>query len=195
MIHHINGKLVEKSSTYVVIECQGVGYEINISLNTYSKIGDEEALKLYTFLQVKEDSHTLWGFADKKEKALFKLLISVSGIGGNIARTMLSTLTPEEIMDAILSDDVATIKAVKGIGPKTAQKTIIELRDKVQQIHQFDDKKIPVKNSSSVKDEAIAALETLGFQRKAIQKVVDVIVKQDPNLPVETILKQALKKL
>ena len=164
MIAHISGRLVEKSTTNVVIECQGVGYDINISLYTLSKISEGEQLKLFTFLQVKEDSHTLWGFIDKLERELFKLLISVSGIGGNIARTMLSTFAPTEIINAIATEDVAVIKSVKGVGPKTAQRVIIDLKDKVNKIHKVDGEKL--QSTSNVKEEALAALETLGFNRK-----------------------------
>ena len=193
MIAHISGRLVEKSTTNVVIECQGVGYDINISLYTLSKISEGEQLKLFTFLQVKEDSHTLWGFIDKLERELFKLLISVSGIGGNIARTMLSTFAPTEIINAIAAEDVAVIKSVKGVGPKTAQRVIIDLKDKVNKIHKVDGEKL--QSTSNVKEEALAALETLGFNRKMAQKVVDSIVASEPDLSVENILKQALKKL
>ena len=193
MIAHISGRLVEKSTTNVVIECQGVGYDINISLYTLSKISEGEQLKLFTFLQVKEDSHTLWGFIDKLERELFKLLISVSGIGGNIARTMLSTFAPTEIINAIATEDVAVIKSVKGVGPKTAQRVIIDLKDKVNKIHKVDGEKL--QSTSNVKEEALAALETLGFNRKMAQKVVDSIVASEPDLSVENILKQALKKL
>ncbi len=193
MIAHISGRLVEKSTTNVVIECQGVGYDINISLYTLSKISEGEQLKLFTFLQVKEDSHTLWGFIDKLERELFKLLISVSGIGGNIARTMLSTFAPTEIINAIATEDVAVIKSVKGVGPKTAQRVIIDLKDKVNKIHKVDGEKL--QSTSNVKEEALAALETLGFNRKMAQKVVDGIVASEPDLSVENILKQALKKL
>ena len=134
MITQIKGKLVEKNPTDVVIECNGVGYQIHISLNTYSKISSNENLQLYTHLQVKEDSHTLYGFADKAEREIFRLLISVSGIGASIARTMLSSLEPVQIRDAIASSDVATIQSVKGIGAKTAKRVIIDLKDKILKI-------------------------------------------------------------
>ncbi len=125
MITHLNGKLVEKNPTYVIIECNGVGYFLHISLNTFAKIPDAEALKLYTYLNVKEDSHTLFGFADKVEREIFKLLISVSGVGPSIGRTMLSSMTPEQIQHAIASEDVVTIQSVKGIGAKTATNLIL----------------------------------------------------------------------
>ncbi|MFL2637291.1 MAG: Holliday junction branch migration protein RuvA, partial [Flavobacteriaceae bacterium] len=131
MITHIKGRLVEKSPTELVIDCNGIGYLVNISLNTFSLLSDSEAISLYTHLQVKEDSHTLFGFFDKSERNLFRKLISVSGIGASTARTMLSSLNPQEIQRAILTENVSTIQSVKGIGLKTAQRVIIELKDKV----------------------------------------------------------------
>lgn len=193
MITQIKGKLVEKNPTDVVIECNGVGYQIHISLNTYSKISSNENLQLYTHLQVKEDSHTLYGFADKAEREIFRLLISVSGIGASIARTMLSSLEPVQIRDAIASSDVATIQSVKGIGTKTAQRVIIDLKDKILKIYDIDE--VFTKQDNTNKDEALSALEVLGFARKQAEKVVDKIVKTEPNLSVESIIKNALKNL
>jgi len=131
MINYLKGKLVEKNPTYVVIECSGIGYKVNISLYTFSKITDNELLKLETHLVVKEDAHTLFGFFDKTEKAVFKLLISVSGVGPSTARTMLSSMTPKQIQEAIASNDVATVQSAKGIGAKTAQRLILDLKDKI----------------------------------------------------------------
>ena len=193
MITQIKGKLVEKNPTDVVIECNGVGYQIHISLNTYSKISSNENLQLYTHLQVKEDSHTLYGFADKAEREIFRLLISVSGIGASIARTMLSSLEPVQIRDAIASSDVATIQSVKGIGAKTAQRVIIDLKDKILKIYDIDE--VFAKQDNTNKDEALSALEVLGFARKQAEKVVDNIVKTEPDLSVESIIKNALKNL
>ena len=193
MIKQIKGKLVEKNPTDVVIECNGVGYQIHISLNTYSKISSNENLQLYTHLQVKEDSHTLYGFADKAEREIFRLLISVSGIGASIARTMLSSLEPVQIRDAIASSDVATIQSVKGIGAKTAQRVIIDLKDKILKIYDIDE--VFAKQDNTNKDEALSALEVLGFARKQAEKVVDKIVKTEPDLSVESIIKNALKNL
>ncbi|EIJ38719.1 Holliday junction branch migration protein RuvA [Galbibacter orientalis] len=193
MITQIKGKLVEKNPTDVVIECNGVGYQIHISLNTYSKISSNENLQLYTHLQVKEDSHTLYGFADKAEREIFRLLISVSGIGASIARTMLSSLEPVQIRDAIASSDVATIQSVKGIGAKTAQRVIIDLKDKILKIYDIDE--VFAKQDNTNKDEALSALEVLGFARKQAEKVVDKIVKTEPDLSVESIIKNALKNL
>ena len=141
MITQIKGRLVEKSPTELVIDCNGIGYLVNISLNTYSLLSESESISLYTHLQVKEDSHTLFGFFEKTERNLFRKLISVSGIGASTARTMLSSLSPDEIQRAILSENVTTIQSIKGIGLKTAQRVIIELRDKVAVLGDVDDSK------------------------------------------------------
>lgn len=193
MITHLNGKLVEKNPTYVIIECNGVGYFLNISLNTYAKIPDSEALKLYTYLNVKEDSHTLFGFADKVEREIFKLLISVSGVGPSIGRTMLSSMTPEQIQHAIASEDVATIQSVKGIGAKTAHRVIIDLRDKIVKTYEISEDS--TSNNNTIKDEALSALEVLGFSRKQVEKLVQKIIQEAPDTTLENIIKQALKNL
>lgn len=193
MIAHIQGRLVEKTPTDVVIECNGVGYFINISLHTFSQIPDGENLKLFTFLQVREDAHTLYGFVEKQERELFKLLISVSGVGANTARTMLSSLQPEQIIQAIASNDVASIQSVKGIGVKTAQRVILDLKDKVLKIYDLED--VSVVSNNTNKDEALSALEVLGFNRKSAGKIVDKIIKEVPNASVEELIKQALKSL
>jgi holliday junction DNA helicase RuvA len=194
MIHHLNGRLIEKNPTYVVIDCNGVGYFVHISLHTYSLINsDSEALKLYTHLQVKEDSHTLFGFIEKTERELFRLLISVSGVGASTARTMLSSLEPKQIMDAIASGDAATVQSIKGIGAKTAQRVILDLKDKVLKV--FGEGEVFVSQSNTNKEEALSALETLGFSRKPAEKVVDKIMKENADPTVETIIKLALKNL
>jgi holliday junction DNA helicase RuvA len=193
MITHIQGKLVEKTPTEIVIECNGVGYSINISLHTYSLIPESENLRLYTHLQVKEDSHTLYGFVEKQERELFRLLISVSGIGANIARTMLSSLAPSNIIQAIASNDVGTVQSIKGIGVKTAQRVILDLKDKVLKVYSLDE--VSTSNYNTNKEEALSALEVLGFTRKASEKVIDKIVNENPNATVENIIKQALKNL
>ena len=138
MIAHLQGRLVEKSPTEVVIDCNGVGYQVNISLHTFSLIPDSESIKLYTFLQVKEDAHTLFGFVEKAERELFKLLISVSGVGAGTARTMLSSLDPKQIIHSIGSADVATIQSIKGIGAKTSQRVILDLKDKVLKVYDLE---------------------------------------------------------
>lgn len=193
MITHLEGKLVEKNPTDVVIDCNGVGYFINISLHTFSQIPDREHLKLYTYLQVREDSHSLYGFSSKTEREIFKLLISVSGIGANTARTMLSSLTPDQVKEGIASEDVAMIQSVKGIGAKTAQRVIIDLKDKVLKVYGMDEVSV-VKNNTN-KDEALSALDVLGFNKKQSEKVVDRILKAQPDAHVEQIIKDALKNL
>ena len=193
MITHIQGKLVEKNPTNVVIDCNGAGYLINISLHTFSQIPDKELLKLFTHLQVKEDSHTLFGFCTLAEREIFRLLISVSGIGASITRTMLSSLTPKQVRDGIASEDVALIQSVKGIGLKTAQRVIIELKDKVLKIYDIDE--VAPSGSNTNKDEALSALEVLGFAKKQSGRIVEKIISGQPDANVETIIKEALKNL
>ncbi|MEJ6792374.1 MAG: Holliday junction branch migration protein RuvA [Lacinutrix sp.] len=193
MITHIKGKMLEKNPTDVVIDCNGVGYLLNISLNTFSQISAKENIQLYTHLQVKEDSHSLYGFVTKSERDVFRLLISVSGIGTNTARTMLSSLTPKQIREGIATEDVALIQSVKGIGAKTAQRVIIDLKDKIIKIYDIDE--VSVNRSNTNKDEALSALEVLGFAKKQAERVVDKIVIAEPEARVEAIIKQALKKL
>jgi len=194
MITHIKGKLIEKSPTSVIIEVNGIGYLINISLNTFSAIPDQESLKLYTHLQIKEDSHTLFGFYSRKEREIFRLLISVSGIGASIARTMLSSLSPEQIIQGISIGDSAMIQSVKGIGLKTSQRVIIELKDKVLKIYDLDDK-ISFQNNNTAKEEALSALEVLGINKKTSEKLVDKIILDNAEASVELIIKEALKNL
>ena len=193
MITHIRGKLVEKNPTYTIIECNGIGYFLNISLHTFSKIPDSEAVKLYTYLSVKEDSHTLFGFCDKVEREIFKLLISVSGVGPSIARTMLSSMTPEQIQHAIASEDVAVIQSVKGIGAKTAQRVIIDLKDKIVKTYELSGDSM--QSGNTIKEEALSALEVLGFSRKQVEILVQKIVQETPDTAVEDIIKRALKNL
>ena len=193
MITHLSGKLVEKNPTYIIIECHGVGYFLNISLHTFSLLPSDENIKIYTHLQVKEDSHTLFGFMEKAERELFLLLISISGIGPSIARTMLSSLNPTQVRDAIANGEVATIQAIKGIGAKTAQRVIVELKDKVLKVQDMDEVSLPSNNTT--KEEALSALEVLGFNRRQSEKVVDRVLSQDTSLSVEDIIKQALKNL
>lgn len=193
MIAHIQGKLVEKTPTEVVIDCNGVGYHIHISLHTYSLLPATDFVKLFTFLQVKEDSHSLFGFVEKSERELFKLLLSVSGIGASIARTMLSSLDPKQIIHAIGSGDVATIQSSKGIGGKTAQRVILDLKEKVLKIYDLDE--ISISSHNINREESLSALEVLGYQRKASEKIVDKIILDNPSATVEMIIKQALKNL
>jgi Holliday junction DNA helicase RuvA len=193
MIAHLQGKLVEKSPTQVVIDCGGVGYHVNISLHTYSLLPATDFIKLFTHLQINEDAHTLFGFVEKSEREIFKLLLSVSGIGASIARTMLSSLDPKQITNAIASGDVVTIQSIKGIGSKTAQRVILDLKEKVLKLYDLDE--VSMSQSNTNRDEALSALEVLGFVRKASEKIVEKIIKEAPDSSVEYIIKQALKNL
>ncbi|MFK8296897.1 Holliday junction branch migration protein RuvA [Capnocytophaga cynodegmi] len=194
MITQLQGKLVEKNPTYVVIDCSGVGYFVNITLHTFSSLPDSEFIKLYTHLQIKEDSHTLYGFSTKVEREIFVLLLSVSGVGANTARTMLSSLTATHVRSAVINGDVVSIQSVKGIGAKTAQRVILDLKEKMVKLQDFEDVSVTAPNTN--KEEALAALEVLGFARKQSEKVVDKIVKSvSGEISVEEIIKQALKNL
>ena len=193
MIAHLQGKLVEKTPTQVVIDCGGVGYHVNISLHTYSLLPATDFIKLFTHLQIKEDAHTLFGFVEKSEREIFKLLLSVSGIGASIARTMLSSLDPKQITNAIASSDVVTIQSIKGIGNKTAQRVILDLKEKVLKLYDLDE--VSMSQSNTNRDEALSALEVLGFVRKTSERIVEKIIKEAPESSVEYIIKQALKNL
>lgn len=193
MIAHLQGKLVEKSPTQIIIDCGGVGYHVNISLHTYSLLPNTDFIKVYTHLQIKEDAHTLFGFVEKSEREIFKMLLSVSGIGASIARTMLSSLDPKQITNAIASGDVVTIQSIKGIGSKTAQRVILDLKDKVLKLYDLDE--VSMSQSNTNRDEALSALEVLGFVRKTSERVVEKIIKEDPEASVESIIKKALKNL
>lgn len=193
MIDHLRGKLVEKNPTYVVVECHGVGYFLNISLHTFSLLKDEENIHIYTHLLVKEDSHTLFGFVERSEREVFRLLISVSGVGSSTARTMLSSLSPTDVRDAIANGDVASIQAVKGIGAKTAQRVILDLKDKILKVYDMGEVSLQTNNTN--KEEALSALEVLGFARRQSEKVVEKVLSQDTSLSVENIIKRALKNL
>ena len=193
MITHLKGKLIEKNPTNIVVECNGVGYSVNISLHTFSQLPSGEHVKLFIHLQVREDSHTLFGFSSKVEREVFRLLISVSGVGASIARTMLSTLSPEQVMEAITQNNIAAIQSVKGIGAKTAQRVVLDLKDKIIKIYGLDE--VSLASGNTNRNEALSALETLGFARKQTEKICDDIVNKNPNASVETIIKQALKNL
>ncbi|MCJ8210687.1 Holliday junction branch migration protein RuvA [Mucilaginibacter sp. RS28] len=194
MYDYIEGRLVFKSPAYAVLDVGGVGYHINISVHTYGKLGDSTKFKLYTWLYVKEDAHALYGFADEGERRLFLHLISVSGIGPNTARMMLSSITPEEIQEAIVKGHVPTIQRIKGIGPKSAQRLILELQDKLKK--DGYDTLIAVPVNQTVKDEALSALVMLGFARNVAEKVLDAEIKrQSGSLNVEQLIKAALRSL
>ncbi len=193
MITQLRGRLVEKNPTYVVVDCNGVGYFLHISLTTFGSLPEEELITIYTHLSVKEDSHTLFGFCTKIEREIFRLLISVSGIGPSTARTMLSSMSPEELQQGIASENVALIQSVKGIGAKTAQRLILDLKDKVLKIFDMEEISTVVHNTS--KEEALSALEVLGYVRKQSEKVLDKILKEEPNSTIENLIKKALKNL
>lgn len=193
MITQIIGRLVEKTPTQVVIDCNGVGYAVHISLHTFSQIGNDESIKLFTHLQIREDAHTLFGFHTPMERSVFLLLLSVSGIGASTARTMLSSLEPHQIQRAIISEDLNTIKSVKGIGLKTAQRVLIELKDKMMNL--FDGEEIQILGNNTIKDEALSALEVLGYSRKQSERIVDRIIQSTPDCSVEELIKEALNKL
>jgi len=193
MISFIKGRLVEKTPTEVIVDVNGVGYQINISLHSYSLLPADELITLYTYLQIKDDAHTLFGFVQKLEREIFKLLISVSGIGANTARNMLSYIHPNELLQAIATEDVKTIQSIKGIGLKTAQRVIIDLKDKVLKMKDIDEISVVAHNTNA--DEALSALEVLGFVRKTAEKAVKKIVEQHPEAKVEEIIKLALKNL
>lgn len=191
MIHHLNGKLVEKHPTKLILECNGIGYEVKISLNTFSQIKSNEAIFIFTQLIVREDAHLLYGFATKEEREMFLHLISVSGIGPNTAMIMLSSLVTDEIAHAILIEDVKTIQSIKGIGAKTAQRVIIDLKDKVSKIN-FSSENIFAQGNTN-KFDAFNALVSLGFDKKNVDKALEKI--DTGNETVEQLIKEALKTL
>ena len=194
MYDYISGKLVSKNPSHVVIDAGGVGYHINISVNTYSRLGTDESCKLYIWQHVKEDALTLYGFADDGERRLFMHLISISGIGPNTGRMMLSSITPAEIQAAIVSGNVSLIQRIKGIGPKSAQRIILELQDKLRKEGPDTLTVVPV--NKTAKDEALTALVMLGFARNAAEKVLEQEMnKNSGDLTVEQLIKFALKTL
>lgn len=193
MITQITGKLIEKNPTHVVIDCSGIGYLLHISLQTFSKLPNNELVTLYSHLSIREDAHTLYGFVDKLEREIFRLLTSVSGVGPSTARTMLSSMDTEEIQQAIASENVSVIQSVKGIGAKTAQRVIVDLKDKIVKMGDFTEVLAATNNTN--KEEALSALEVLGFSRKQSDKIVSSVVKENPEASVELVIKLALKNL
>ena len=191
MIGRLNGRLIEKNPTDLLIECGGVGYEVKISLNTFSQLGSDEAVQVFTKLIVREDAHILYGFANKEEREMFNHLVSVSGIGPNTAMIMLSSLVPDEIAQAILTEDVATIQKIKGIGTKTAQRVIIDLKSKVSKM-ELSSENIFTSNNRNRFD-ALNALVSLGFDKKSAEKVLDKI--DTGSRSVEELIKDALRNL
>ena len=193
MYAFISGKIAEITPAYAIIDNHGVGYFINITLNTFTAIGEQPEVKLYTHLQVLEDAHNLFGFYTSKERDMFELLISVSGVGCNTARLILSSLTVNELSTAIANEDIKTIQAVKGIGSKTAQRIIVDLKDKVKKTEYTEEIVETVDNT--VKNEALSALVILGFNKNAASKALDKLLKQSPDTPVEVLIREALKLL
>ena len=193
MFAFITGKVVEKSPTFVILDNHGIGYFVNITLNTFTAIGEKEEVRLYVHEQILEDAHNLFGFSTAKERDLFELLISVSGVGCNTARLILSSLTVNELSNAIANDDVKTIQSVKGIGAKTAQRIVIDLKDKLKKTDLPTE--IFVAADNTIKNEALSALTILGFGKTAIEKALDKLLKQMPEASVETLIKEALKIL
>ena len=190
MISHINGRLIEKTPTYVVIDCNGVGYKLNISLQTYSAIQTENC-KLLTHLSIKEDAHTLYGFHTSDERELFRQLISVSGVGPSTARMILSTYSAEEIVHYIISADVAAIQNVKGIGGKTSQRIIIDLKDKVGKGKEVSD--LLFTQDNTIKEEALSALLALGFTKKVAEKKMEQVIKNhNGDITVEDLVRKSL---
>lgn len=197
MIEYLRGELTELTPATAIIECCGVGYETSITLNTYSALQDKKEVKVYIYEVIREDTHQLFGFSNKQERELFLLLISVSGIGGNTARTILSAFTVNELCEAIFTGNEAAIKSVKGIGLKTAQRVIIELKDKIKGIGSGAQSSVatPLLPDNDVMDGAVSALIMLGFPSAATNKVVQAIVKSEPTATVEQVIKMALKQL
>lgn len=193
MYAFISGKITEITPAYVIVDNHGVGYFISITLNTFAAIGEQTEVKLYTHLQVLEDAHNLFGFYTSKERDMFELLISVSGVGCNTARLILSSLTVDELSNAIANEDVRTIQAVKGIGSKTAQRIVVDLKDKVKKA-EYVEEIVGVVNNT-VKSEALSALVILGFSKNAASKALDKLLKQSPDASVEELIREALKLL
>ena len=193
MITYIKGRLIEKSPTKIIVESNGIGYEINISLNTYEQIPDDENIKIFTYLQRKEDSDILFGFSSKSERSIFQQLISISGIGPSTARTILSSISPAEIQEAVWEEDVERIKSIKGIGLKTAQRLIIELKDKVEL---FDKKDIDLSSENlDIKKEALLALSVLGFNKSKYEKIVSKLYFENKDIELQELIKRSLNKL
>jgi Holliday junction DNA helicase RuvA len=191
MITYLNGRLIEKTPTSLIVECAGIGYEVKISLNTYSAIENKEAIKIFTQFVVREDAQILYGFAATEEREMFNLLVSVSGIGPNTGILMLSGLSPNEIAQAITSEDVDTIKAIKGIGTKTAQRVIIDLKDKMLKFEVSDDNN--TSSNNTLRFDALTALVSLGFDKKSAEKAINKVMKEQDT--VEFLIKDALKVL
>ena len=198
MIEYVKGEIAELSPATAIIDCNGLGYTVNISLNTYSAIQGKNTCKLYIYEAIREDAYVLYGFADKQERELFLLLISVSGIGGNTARMILSALSPSELVNVISTENANLLKTVKGIGLKTAQRVIVDLKDKIKTaapVAGGGQSTLLSAMNTEIQDEAVAALTMLGFAAAPSQKVVLAILKEEPDAAVEQVIKLALKRL
>jgi holliday junction DNA helicase RuvA len=192
MYAYISGKLIEKTPAFVIIDVHGIGYHINISLNTFAAIGNQQQVKLFTHLSVKEDAHILYGFHDVEERSLFLNLISVSGVGANTARIILSSLNTNEAIEAISGGNVAVLQRVKGIGTKTAQRIVVDLKDKVSRTGGLTSEKTDLAYNTN-REEALSALLILGFNKAAVEKVLARLLQNEPSAPVEKLIKEALK--
>lgn len=196
MIEYVKGELTELTPANAVVECAGVGYLLNISLNAYSAIQGKKEVKLYVYEAISEDAHTLYGFADRQERELFLQLLSVSGVGGGTARMIISSFTPAELCNVISSGNERMLKSVKGIGLKTAQRIIVDLKDKINPYAGGKSGAMTMPTvSSEVMDEAVSALTMLGFQSSASQKVVAAILKENSSMSIEQVIKESLKRL
>ena len=194
MIAYLKGKLVHKEPTHVIVEVGGIGYQASISLNTFTEIKDKEDIRLATYLHVREDAHLLYGFAAESEKVMFLNLISVNGVGPNTAMMVLSSLTAEELKSAILREDAGTLQAVKGIGGKTAQRLILELKDKLRKGPSDGAPTLPGMVNNTLRQEALTALTTLGIARVAAEKSIDAVLRKSGiTISLEDLVKQALK--
>lgn len=196
MIGYLSGKLTFKSPAYVYVECMGVGYHVNISLNTYGKLEGKTEIKLFTALQVREDDMSLYGFIDEEERALFLHLISVSGVGSNTARVILSYMTTDDVRRAIINGDAVSLSKVKGIGAKTAQKIIIDLREKVMKSGVAESAQAVVNQDNNLRNDALSAMIALGFPKAAIEKTINQVMQKSPEITqVEDLIKMVLKQI
>jgi len=193
MYEFIKGEIRDLSPTYIVLENNGIGYFVNISLHTYSQLSDKSNALLYIYEVIREDTHQLFGFFDKTEREIFTFLISVSGVGANTARVMLSSLSPMEIKNAVVGADINLLKSIKGIGGKTAERIVVDLKDKLGKVEGADG--ITFKLDNTIKEEALSALGMLGFPKNKVDKVINNILKENNDLRVEGLIKEALKRL
>jgi Holliday junction DNA helicase RuvA len=193
MYEFIKGKITEVTPAYVIIENGGIGYFINISLNTYSQISEKSEISIYLEEIIREDAFSLYGFSTTSEREIFRHLLSVSGVGANTARVILSSMSPQEIKNAILNEQVNSLKKVKGIGAKSAQRIIVDLKDKLSKTETEEEFVTPANNT--IKEEALSALVTLGFTKSKVEKVLDELIQKEGEIQVEQIIKKALSQL